>query len=253
MTPVLEARGLTASYGATIVVRDLDLAVNAGEVVALLGPNGAGKTTTLLALSGALAPAAGDVLWEGQRITTPLHKRARLGLGIVSEQRAIFSKLTVRDNFKVSRCDEARATSLFPELEEHLGRPAGLLSGGQQQMVALARALTRGQPKLLLIDEISLGLAPQTTDRLLGAVREAATNGMGVLMVEQHIHKALAVADRACVMRRGQIVLSGSSSELGQNEARIQDAYLLDEPPSNEQAQHPQAQPDTDSRGDRDG
>jgi branched-chain amino acid transport system ATP-binding protein len=227
---VLEARGLTAGYGReSVIVRDLDLAVAAGEVVALLGPNGAGKTTTLLTLCGELPALGGDVWWRGAPTSAPFFRRARQGLGLVTEQRAVLMSMTVAENLRVSRCDRARALGLFPELGEHLNRRAGLLSGGQQQMLALARALAR-DTALLLVDELSLGLAPLVVDRLLDAVRAAADAGVGVLLVEQHVHKAMQVADRAYVMRRGRIRLSGTTAELRGRVEEIETSYLAADP-----------------------
>jgi ABC-type branched-subunit amino acid transport system ATPase component len=225
MTAVLEADGLRAGYGKVEIVRDLDLHVDEGEVVALLGPNGAGKTTTISTLSGELRALGGDVRLFGARTDAPLHVRARQGLGLVSQERAVLMDLTARENLRVSRCDVGRATKLFPELESHLDRRVGLLSGGQQQMLALARCLAR-ECRLLLVDELSLGLAPLIVDRLLRAVRAAADAGTAVLLVEQHIHKALAVADRVLVMTRGTIALEGNAAELGGHLDEIQDAYL---------------------------
>ena len=225
MTAVLEAAGLRAGYGDVEIVRDLDLHVDEGEVVALLGPNGAGKTTTISTLSGELRGLGGEVRFFGERTTAPLHMRARQGLGVVSQERAVLMQLSVRENLRISRCNVDRAVELFPELEPHLGRRVGLLSGGQQQMLALARSLAR-QCRLLLVDELSLGLAPLIVDRLLKTVREAANTGTAVLLVEQHIHKALSVADRVLVMTRGSIALEGSARELGDHLDDIQDAYL---------------------------
>ena len=222
----IEARGLTAGYGsAAVVVRDLDLAVAPGEVVALLGPNGAGKTTTILTLAGELSPIGGEVLVRGVATTAPLHRRAREGLGLVTEERAILMNMTVSENLRVGRCDRDKALDLFPELAEHLARRVGLLSGGQQQMLALARALAR-DTKVLLADELSLGLAPIIVDRLLQAVRAAADQGIGVLMVEQHVHKAMEIADRVYVMRRGRIDVSGPTTELRDRVEEIQASYL---------------------------
>ena len=227
---VLEARGLAAGYGRdSVVVRDLDLAVAAGEVVALLGPNGAGKTTTLLTLSGDLPSLGGEVWWRGAPTRAPLYRRAREGLGLVTEQRAVLMTMTVADNLRVSRCDPARALALFPELEDHLTRRVGLLSGGQQQMLALSRALARDTTTMLLVDELSLGLGPVVVDRLLEAVRAAADAGVGVLLVEQHVHKALQVADRVYVMRRGRVELRGTADELRNRVEEIQASYLADE------------------------
>jgi ABC-type branched-subunit amino acid transport system ATPase component len=225
MTAVLEANDLRAGYGNVEIVRDLSLHVGPGEVVALLGPNGAGKTTTLLTLSGELPALGGQVRLLGDVTTAPLHVRARKGLAVVSQERTVLMEQTTTDNLRVSRCDIGRALELFPELEPHMSRRVGLLSGGQQQMLALARCLAR-ECRVLLVDELSLGLAPMIVDRLLKAVRSAADAGTGVLLVEQHIHKALAVADRVLVMSRGSIVLEGSAAELITRVDDIQDAYL---------------------------
>jgi branched-chain amino acid transport system ATP-binding protein len=225
VTPLLEVRELRAGYGTIEVVHGLDLAVHPGEVVALLGPNGAGKTTTLSTVSGELAPLGGEVRLLDCDAKDPLHIRARKGLAMVTQERAVLMDLTTAENLKVSRCDPDRAIELFPELEEHLDRRVGLLSGGQQQMLALARCLAR-EARLLLVDELSLGLAPIVVDRLLRAVRAAADGGIGVLLVEQHVHKALAVADRVIVLRRGLVELTGSAVELRDRVDEIQAAYL---------------------------
>jgi sulfate-transporting ATPase len=225
MTAVLEAAGLRAGYGSVEIVRDLDLRVDAGEVVALLGPNGAGKTTTISTLSGELRALGGEVRFLGERTEAPVHMRARKGLGVVSQERAVLMDLSARENLRVSRCDIDRAVALFPELEQHLERRVGLLSGGQQQMLALARCLAR-KCRLLLVDELSLGLAPRIVDRLLAAVRDAADDGTAVLLVEQHIHKALSVADRVLVMTRGFVALEGDAPDLVNRLDEIQDAYL---------------------------
>ena len=231
-TPLVEAVGLHAGYGDVEIVRDLDLRVEAGEVVALLGPNGAGKTTTLLTLSGELAPLQGEVRFLSEATRDPLHVRARKGLAVVTQERAVLMDLTAAENLRVSRCDVDRAVALFPELEDHLGRRVGLLSGGQQQMLALARCLAR-ESKLLLVDELSLGLAPKVVDRLLAAVRAAADDGLGVLLVEQHVHKALRIADRVLVMRRGSVQLEGTAADLRDRVDEIQHAYL---PPATPEA-----------------
>jgi len=225
VTALVETVGLRAGYGDVEIVRGLDLHVDAGEVVALLGPNGAGKTTTLLTISGELAPLAGEVRLLGEPTRDPLHVRARKGLAVVTQERAVLMELTVAENLRVSRCDAGRAVELFPELEPHLRRRVGLLSGGQQQMLALARCLARSS-RVLLVDELSLGLAPMVVDRLLAAVRAAADDGMAVLLVEQHIHKALGVADRVVVMKRGSVELEGTAADLRDRVGDIQDAYL---------------------------
>jgi ABC-type branched-subunit amino acid transport system ATPase component len=194
-------------------------------VVALLGPNGAGKTTIVLTLSGELRPLGGTLSVDGRVTKAPLHRRARQGLGLVTEGRAVFTQLTVLENLRVSRCDVPLCFNLFPELSEFGHCRVGILSGGQQQMLALARALGR-RPRLLLIDELSLGLAPLVVERLLRVVRDAAASGVGVLLVEQHIAKALAVADRAYVIRRGRVELSGRAVELRERLSHIEESYL---------------------------
>src|SRR5690349_3966329 len=178
---LIETRGLDAGYGEVSVVRNLDLRVRGGEVVALLGANGAGKTTSLLTISGDLPAMGGEVRWLGEATTAPLHVRARQGLGLVTEERSIFPGLTVRDTLRVSRCDTDRAFDMFPELKTRLRVKAGNLSGGEQQMLSLARILAC-DPKALLADELSFGLAPLVVDRLLAAVRAAADDGVAVLL-----------------------------------------------------------------------
>src|SRR5215212_5698768 len=223
---VLEARAISAGYGPQPVIHDLDLVVQPGEVVGLLGANGAGKTTTLLALAGELPLIGGEVLLDGAATTAPLFKRARQGLTFVTEEKSVFMGLTARDNLRVAKVDVDVALGLFPELERLLGVRAGLLSGGEQQMLTLARALAR-RPRVLLADELSMGLAPLVVKRLLDAVRAAASErGTAVLLVEQHVRKALRYADRAYVMRRGRIELSGTAAELGGRLAEIEDQYL---------------------------
>jgi sulfate-transporting ATPase len=224
-TKLIEARGLAAGYGETIIVPGLDLEVRAGEVVALLGANGAGKTTTVMTLAGDLPALGGEVHLFGAVTRGPFHQRANAGLGLVSEERSVLMTMTVADNLKVNKGDADYAIELFPELEPHLTRRVSMLSGGQQQMLALARALSR-RPKLLLADELSFGLSPMVVERLLQAVRRAADDGVGVLLVEQHIHRALEISDRAYLLRRGQIELAGTASELFGRIGEIQELYL---------------------------
>lgn len=228
---VLEARGLTAGYGGGPAVNDIDLVVREGEVVTLLGANGAGKTTTLLTLAGELTPMAGTVVVDGDSRRRRLHHRARHGLGLLTEERCVFMQLTGWQNLKLGRGRPDEALTRFPELEPHLDKKAGLLSGGQQQMLALARVLA-AKPRVLLADELSLGLAPLVVERLLRAVREAADEGVAVVLVEQHVRQALAVADTVHVLRRGRIVLSGAAADLRADPEALSKHYLSGETPS---------------------
>jgi branched-chain amino acid transport system ATP-binding protein len=226
MTAVLVARGLAAGYHGHPVVEGFDLSVGEGEVVTLLGPNGAGKTTTMLALAGVTKPLAGEVELLSATRPASLHGRAKRGLGFVTEERSVFMSLTTRENLKVGRCDVGYALELFPELEPLMDRRAGLLSGGEQQILTLARALAR-RPRVLLADELSLGLAPLVAGPLLDALRAAAErDGVGVLLVEQHIRRAIPIADEVLILRRGKVVLRGPGRELVDKMDRIEDAYM---------------------------
>jgi branched-chain amino acid transport system ATP-binding protein len=224
--PLLECRGLAAGYGTVAVVRDVDLRVEPGEVVALIGPNGAGKTTTLLTLAGELPVISGEVVFAGSPTKAPLFRRARQGMGFVTEERSVFMQLSTEENLRVAGVSKADAIALFPELEALMSRTAGLLSGGEQQMLTLARAVARG-PSLLLIDELSLGLAPVIVKRLLQKVRDVATaRSTGILLVEQHVRQALHVADRVYVMQRGRIVMSGTGDEVHGRIDEFEATYL---------------------------
>jgi branched-chain amino acid transport system ATP-binding protein len=209
---VLRVTGLVAGYGDLAAVRGVDLEVYAGEVVALLGPNGAGKTTTLLTLAGELPKMAGEVHYMGQPFKGPLHQRVRRGLGFVPEERSVFMGLSVADNLDIGG-QPARVLELFPELEPLLGRRAGLLSGGEQQMLTLGRALAM-KPKVLLVDELSVGLAPIIVDRLFAAlIATAREDGTAVLLVEQQARRALRVADRWYLLRRGMLAATGDAGD----------------------------------------
>jgi ABC-type branched-subunit amino acid transport system ATPase component len=228
---LLEIGDLSAGYDGATVVRGLNLRVGAGEVVALLGPNGAGKTTTLRVVSGIVRPMAGtvSVLGRDAARSSP-YRIARDGVAHVAEGRSVFFDLTVREHFRLGhrgeRLDAQRAYEYFPKLRELADRRAGLLSGGEQQMLALARALARA-PKLLLIDELSLGLAPVVVEKLLPVVRDYATDtGAGVLLVEQHVELALDVADRGIVMSHGEMVVERDARALRDDRQLLAASYL---------------------------
>ena len=223
---LLIARGLAAGYGSMPVIQDLDIEVCQGEVVALLGANGAGKTTTVLALSGELPLSAGKLQFDGTKSKAPLHRRAHAGMATVMEGRSVFTGMSTEDNLRVAGVDTGRVLELFPELVSGLSVRAGLLSGGEQQMLSLGRALA-GSPRLLLADELSLGLAPKIVTRLLKAVREAADESrLGALLVEQHARKALRFSDRVYVMRRGRVVMSESAQDALNDLPGLEAAYL---------------------------
>jgi branched-chain amino acid transport system ATP-binding protein len=227
-TPAIEAVEMSAGYGHIPVLTKVSLSVRPGEVVALVGANGVGKTTTLLALSGELPVTSGEVRINGKATRAPLHQRARDGLRIITEDRAVFMSLNVADNLRLAHKTLDEPLELFPELKPLLNRRVGLLSGGEQQMLTLARALA-GDTKILLADELSLGLAPIIVQRLLKAVRAGADRGMAVLLVEQQVRNALAVADRAYVLRRGKVVLQGPAEELRHRTEEIEASYLTGE------------------------
>jgi len=239
----LVVRDLFAGYRGVPVVRELSLEIRPGEVVALLGPNGAGKTTTLETIAGLHRPITGTVELSGETISgRPAHLLARQGLALVPEGRALFPGLTVREHLRLAggraakgRAAKGRAAKggreeelleMLPELRKCLGRKAGLLSGGEQQMLALGRALVT-RPRLLLVDEMSLGLAPVIVERLVPILRRAAEElGASVLFVEQHVALALEVADRAYVLTHGRIGLEGPAAELRERRELLAASYL---------------------------
>lgn len=228
MDVVIETRELCAGYGAVPVLRGVSLQVHAGEVVALLGPNGAGKSTTLLSIAGELPLTSGTANLFGQPAAGSLHGRVKAGLGLVTEERSVFMGLSTVDNLRVGRVDPEACFELFPELAGRRRTLAGDLSGGEQQMLTLGRALAR-RPRALLADELSLGLAPLVVDRLLRAVREAADHQqIGVLVVEQHTEEVLDYADRLYVLVRGRITFGGTPTEFRASRGDIEASYLGD-------------------------
>jgi len=230
----LEVNGLEAGYGKAQVLFGVDLAVGPGEFVALLGANGAGKTTALRAISGMVRPWAGGIRLDGRDVRrfTPA-QRARLGLGHVPEGRQLFGLMSVEENLLLGAAFQAWASrreqfelvyALFPRLLERRAQLAATLSGGEQQMVAIARALM-GRPKLLLVDEPSLGLAPKLAVEVLDTLVRVVAGGTGVLLVEQNVALTLELAQRAYVLENGRVALAGSAGELASDQ-RVREAYL---------------------------
>jgi branched-chain amino acid transport system ATP-binding protein len=236
MSALLETEDLELAHGAVVVCRDLNLSVGAGEIVTLIGGNGAGKTTTLRALAGVLAPRRGRIRFRGEDIThLPSHERVRRGIALVPEGRRVFPQLSVRENLEMGafrhRGDAARLRRLiarayawFPRLEERAVQRAATLSGGEQQMLALARAMM-SEPTLLCLDEPSLGLAPLVVQEIFRTVRAINAEGTSVLLVEQNARYALETATRGYVLQTGAIIASGSCAALGED-ARVKEAYL---------------------------
>jgi branched-chain amino acid transport system ATP-binding protein len=229
---VLEVRGLTAGYHGATVLRDISLTVSPGEIAALLGPNGAGKTTTVRAISRLIPTMSGEIRFDGRLDCTRTNPSAlaRAGIAHVPDGRGIFFGLTVAEHFALGprreRIDAGEAYKYFPVLSELRKRRAGLLSGGEQQMLAVGRALVR-HPKLLLLDELSLGLAPVIVEGLLPVIRRYATeSGCGVLMVEQHVQLALEIADHAYVLTHGTMTLDASAATLREQPDLIVSSYL---------------------------
>ena len=233
---VLKVSGLTVQRGGRSVVRKVDIEIPAGEITALLGPNGAGKSSLVLAVGGILRPAAGTVLLGDKDFAGKRPERIRrAGVAIVPEGRRLLPELSVDENIRVAtytlpraeaQAGRARALELVPELQRRLDAPARALSGGEQQMVVLAQALV-SQPKYILIDELSLGLAPVIVNRLIPTIREIAESGIGVLLIEQFVTVALGLANRAHIMEGGGIQLSGVDKELRENPELLLSALVL--------------------------
>ena len=234
--PLLQVEGIEVRYGAIAALKGISFEVREGEVVALLGANGAGKTTTQKTISGMMRPVRGSISLEGKRIDgIPAHNLIRLGICHVPEGRHVFPRMTVAENLDmgafrfrtVDRKDLDRVLDLFPRLRERLKQQAGTLSGGEQQMLAIGRALM-GKPRLLLLDEPSMGLAPMIVAQIFEIIREINQSGVTVLLVEQNAAQALSNADRGYVLETGEIVLHGTGPELLADE-RVRAAYLGEE------------------------
>ena len=227
---ILEIRGIDTYYGIGHILHGLSLGVREGEVVALLGRNGAGKTTTLRSITGLTPPKSGQITYKGANIAgLPAHRISQLGIALVPETRGIFSYLTARENLDIARRPASRWSmesmiERFPKLRDLLDRQGRLLSGGEQQMLAIARALLTG-PDLLLLDEPSQGLAPLVVETVMGTVRELKREHVSMLLVEQNAEMALGLADRVYVIDHGTIVFEGTPAELRANE-RITTTYL---------------------------
>ena len=232
---MLEVKDLQVYYGVIQALKGISFHVNQGEVIALIGANGAGKTTTLQTLTGILSPKSGSIVFEGKDLTrTPAHKIVEMGMAHVPEGRRVFADMSVYENLLLGaypRKDKAEiAESLasvykrFPRLEERKGQRAGTLSGGEQQMLAMGRALM-SRPRIILMDEPSMGLSPIFVNEIFDIIREVSESGTTVLLVEQNAKKALSIADRAYVLETGSITMDGKAEDLLNDEA-VQKAYL---------------------------
>ena len=234
-SPLLSVRDLAVFYGDAQALDGVSLEVNQGEIVAIIGANGAGKTSLIRAIGGVLAPRGGSIRFDGREIAgLPSHIVCDLGLGQVAEGRQVFPNMSVLENLEVgAMLPRARAGAantldavftMFPRLKERLDQPAGTLSGGEQQMLAIGRCLM-GAPRLIMFDEPSMGLAPAVVIEVLSVIRQLHGNGITVMLVEQNVAASLRLADRAYVLENGGIVLSGPGSEL-LGDSRIKQAYL---------------------------
>ncbi len=230
-TPVLECRNLVGGYGKIVGFRDLNLRLQPGKVLAVLGPNGAGKSTLMMTMAGLLPRILGDVLLNGKSLSSGKPSAANLsGVVLVPDNRALFTTLTVKENIEIARPKGVKnidyVLDLFPSLRTRIKIKAGALSGGEQQMLAMARGLVQ-QPKVLLVDEMSMGLAPIIVESLLPVVRQIADNtGAAVVLVEQHIGLALEVADEAMVLVHGSVSMYGNAAEFRKDPSLLESAYL---------------------------
>jgi branched-chain amino acid transport system ATP-binding protein len=236
--PILQLKDVQIAYGQIQAVKGIDLELYSGELVCLIGANGAGKTTTLNAISGTLPIKSGELLLNGNNIASmPAHLRLRQGLALVPEGRGIFTRLTVEENLRMGaytrndndaiEADLERVYTMLPRVKERLAQVAGTLSGGEQQMVAIGRALL-SRPKLLLLDEPSMGLAPLVVEKIFEVIQTVVQEGMTILLVEQNANLALEFASRGYVMDGGKITLAGSGQEL-LNDPKVRSAYLGEE------------------------
>ncbi len=232
---LLEVKDLNVFYGVIQALKGISFEVNEGEIVTLIGANGAGKTTTMQSIMGLIQPRSGQIIYEGQSIVgIPTHKIVRLGMTQVPEGRRVFSELTVYENLTMGayinndrnkvKSDIEEVYTLFPRLGERKNQLAGMLSGGEQQMLAMGRALM-SHPKLMMLDEPSMGLAPILVTQVFDMIKHLHNTGTTILLVEQNAEKALAIADRAYVMETGEITLSGTGAELAASE-KVRAAYL---------------------------
>jgi len=235
MSPTLSIKNLSVSYGAIRALKNISLDVHKGEIISLIGSNGAGKTTTLRAISGILKPSNGEILLDGQNIIgVKPHLLVTRGISHAPEGRGIFANLSVLENLEMGaytrhdkdgiRADLEKCFSLFPRVKERIKQQAGTLSGGEQQMVAISRALM-ARPKVLLLDEPSLGLAPQVVETIFNIIQTVNKEGMTVLLVEQNAFQALKIAHRGYVVETGEIVLTGAGRDL-LNNPKVREAYL---------------------------
>ncbi|MEI7641560.1 MAG: ABC transporter ATP-binding protein [Actinomycetes bacterium] len=235
MSALLEVKNLKVGYGKIIAVKDISITVNQGEIVTLIGSNGAGKSTTLRTISGLLKPKSGEILFEGNRIDGKEgHEVVKLGICQSPEGRRIFPRMTVSENLDLGAflrtdkdavaADRERVLNLFPRLRERISQRAGTMSGGEQQMLAVSRAMM-GAPKLLMLDEPSMGLAPVLVDMIFETIIKIREQGITILLIEQNAAAALDVADRAYVLESGTIKMSGKASDLAKDSA-VTKAYL---------------------------